>query len=66
MISPNELEPVREKLERVRIIISTIPTGGMRREVAVDELESAIARLNQLIARPTVARLYAATKGRVR
>ncbi len=66
MVSPHDLRPIRDKLERVRVIISTIPGNGMRRVVAVDELESAIAHLDILISRPTIARSYAAMKGKAR
>jgi len=66
MVTRNDLQPIREKLDRVRIIISTIPGVGTRRIVAIDELESAIAALDALISRPTLARTFAAGKARVR
>ncbi len=66
MISRNELRPIRDQLERARVMVATLPLRGLRGAEAADLLESAIGQIDELIARPTAAMLYVASKERGR
>jgi hypothetical protein len=63
VITRNDLKPIREQLYKARIMLATMPLRSRRQTEAVDLLESAIGKMDELISRPTIASRYAATKG---
>ncbi|HWB83884.1 MAG TPA: hypothetical protein VG675_07070 [Bryobacteraceae bacterium] len=65
MISRSDLQPIRDKVEEARIILTSNVAPGSRVDYALELLRSSVTLTDKLMAKPTAAQRYAAGKGRV-